>query len=107
MNTRYYRLEGRKIIPCKLLEWAQTMENDRRIGFTQCGELEVSTVFLGLDHSFEPGGEPVLWETMVFKPDPDGIGGKEEAGMDRCSGSFEQAEAMHERMVARIRLDPK
>jgi len=26
----------------------------------------VSTVFLGLDHSFEPDGPPVLWETMVF-----------------------------------------
>ncbi len=28
----------------------------------------VSTVFLGLDHSFhEDGLDPILWETMVFK----------------------------------------
>lgn len=30
------------------------------------GGIEVSTVFLGIDHSFLPGGPPVLWETMVF-----------------------------------------
>jgi hypothetical protein len=23
-------------------------------------------VFLGLDHSWTPGGKPVLWETMIF-----------------------------------------
>jgi hypothetical protein len=30
---------------------------------------EVSTVFLGLDHQFG-SGPPVLWETMVFGPEP-------------------------------------
>ncbi len=29
----------------------------------------VSTVFLVIDHAFM-GGEPVLWETMVFRKDP-------------------------------------
>ena len=28
-------------------------------------EIRVSTVFMGLDHSFA-GGTPVLWETMIF-----------------------------------------
>ena len=32
----------------------------------------VSTVFLGLDHSFVPGSAPVLWETMIFGGDDDG-----------------------------------
>ena len=32
---------------------------------TKVGEAEVSTVFLGLDHSFV-SGPPVLFETMIF-----------------------------------------
>ena len=30
------------------------------------GEVQVSTVFLGIDHGFRPSGPPVLWETMIF-----------------------------------------
>lgn len=30
------------------------------------GEIEISTVFLGLDHSFGNDGPPVLFETMIF-----------------------------------------
>ena len=52
-------------------------------------------VFLGLDHAFG-GGAPVLWETMVF-------GGKLDQEQDRCSGSREQAEAMHARMVEKVK----
>lgn len=29
-------------------------------------EVRVSTVFIGIDHSFGEPGAPVLWETMVF-----------------------------------------
>lgn len=35
-------------------------------------DVTVSTVFLGLDHSFGSGGPPVLWETMVFGGPLDG-----------------------------------
>jgi hypothetical protein len=28
--------------------------------------VEISTVFLGLDHNFSGTGPPVLWETMIF-----------------------------------------
>jgi hypothetical protein len=58
---------------------------------------EVSTVFLGLDYSFEHHGRgPILWETMVF-------GGPLDEEMDRCGGTREQAEAMHAAMVERVR----
>ncbi|HWB36176.1 MAG TPA: hypothetical protein VHA75_09140 [Rugosimonospora sp.] len=33
---------------------------------TQEGPVEVSTVFLGLDHSHGIGTVPILWETMIF-----------------------------------------
>lgn len=58
------------------------------------GEAKVSTVFLGFDHGWE--GEPVLWETMVF-------GGPLDQEQDRCSGSREQALAMHAAMVERVK----
>lgn len=47
-------------------EWFEHSANQRRVAFTQVEEgIKVSTVFLGLDHSFV-GGPPVLWETMIF-----------------------------------------
>lgn len=74
------------------------------------GKLWVSTVFLLIDHSWMGQGPPVLWETMIF-PSGDDMG---ELACDRCSGSREQAEAMHVRMTevawrledARINPDP-
>lgn len=42
--------------------------------------MRVSTVFLGLDHSFGLAGDrlPLLWETMIF-------GGKHDGYVDRYS----------------------
>lgn len=59
--------------------------------------VRVSTVFLGLDHNYG-GGEPILWETMTFSNRKDF-----EYEMNRCSGSREQAEAMHAKMVERVK----
>lgn len=50
------------------MDWAQWMQDaDRQLAETFFGDraIRVSTVFLGLDHSFGRGA-PVLWETMVF-----------------------------------------
>lgn len=84
-----------------LMRWAKWLEKSgkaRRVGQTEVGSVvTVSTVFLGLDHSFEGGGPPVLWETMVFGKDR-----KSQGGCWRCSGSREQAEAMHARVVAHV-----
>lgn len=39
----------------------------KRVALTIVHEgCEVSTVFLGLDHSWTPGGPPLVFETMVF-----------------------------------------
>ena len=60
--------------PCEdLMTWAIWFENgtNRVLARTQLPDgREVSTVFLGLDHSFG-GVVPVLWETMVFGGDDD------------------------------------
>jgi hypothetical protein len=76
--------------------WFETA--NRRVAETMIGEAWVSTVFLGVDHNFSLTGKvsPVLWETMVF-------GGTLDQEMNRCSGSKEQAEAMHWDMVDRVK----
>ena len=38
----------------------------KRVALDQVGEYRVSTVFLGLDHSFFGEGPPVVFETMIF-----------------------------------------
>jgi hypothetical protein len=51
-----------------LMTWAAWFEdrNKRVVRRTSIGHVLVSTVFLGLDHSFFGDGAPVLWETMIF-----------------------------------------
>jgi len=55
-----------------ILEWARQFETSNRIvEETQIGDVKVSTVFLGIDHAFI-GGEPLLFETMIFGGEEDG-----------------------------------
>lgn len=86
----YYVLDGHVPRPVSTAEeWARTFENaDRIVAQTTIGEAFVSTVFLGIDHSWD-GREPILFETMIF-------GGSRDQWQDRCS-TWEQAETMHER----------
>jgi hypothetical protein len=79
------------------MTWARWFAGAARIvKQEQVGESWVSTVFLGLDHNFSGEGPPILWETMVFGE------GNHEQECDRCSGTWEQAEAMHQNMVERM-----
>jgi hypothetical protein len=57
-------------------------------------DVRVSTVFLGLDHSFGTG-PPLLFETMVF-------GGPMDQEQGRCT-TWEEAESLHATMVARVK----
>lgn len=57
-------------------------------------DITVSTVFLGLDHSFGRHGPPVLWETLVF-------GGPNADDMERYA-SMEEAVLGHFRMVETV-----
>lgn len=73
-----------------LLEWAEWFSGTKRIlARTETPEgVTVSTVFLGLDHSYM-GGPPVLWETKIF-------GGEHDGYTDRYTSRLE-AFAGHER----------
>jgi hypothetical protein len=50
-----------------VITWGRWLESaNRHIDRTELGSgVHVSTVFLGLDHSFGDGS-PILWETMIF-----------------------------------------
>lgn len=61
-----YVLDDKTPIPCfDVIKWASQSKEDKIVARSQFGEIVVSTVFLGMDHSFN-GGTPVLFETMVF-----------------------------------------
>ncbi len=63
-----YRLEGHTPVPvADLLTWARWHATaDRRVALTRIGTVEVSTVFLGLDHQWG-SGPPLLFETLAFR----------------------------------------
>jgi hypothetical protein len=70
--------------------------DDRIVKRTEVAKgIRVSTVFLGLDHSFGKPGPPILFETMTF-------GGPRDETMFRYS-SWDDAEAGHEAEVKRVR----
>ena len=105
----WYRLDDQgEPVECRTMaEWAM---GEERMGRTpgrkivrqeHVGAYWVSTIFLPINHSYGDG-PPVLWETMVF------LGEDSDLAMDRCSGSREQAEAMHQEMkrTVQAQLDP-
>lgn len=67
--------DGKTPIEAKdVFEWAEWYEeaaknNSRHVAHEQVFGLKVSTVFLGLDHSWS-GGPPLLFETMIYRDTP-------------------------------------
>jgi hypothetical protein len=91
MDNRNYVLDGKiPIVENDILKWAKFFEsNSRTVGDTHIGEVHISTVFLGLDHSYI--GPPLLFETMIF-------GGEHDDYQERYT-TWDQAEKGHERAV--------
>lgn len=77
-----------------LMEWVEWYENpeNRRIAQIKIKAkgIRISTVFLGLDHSFD-GGPPLLFETMIF-------GGEHDGYCERYV-TYEEAEIGHQKAV--------
>jgi hypothetical protein len=91
--TGQYILKGREPVEePDLITWAEWMEDaDRHVALSIQEGIRVSTVFLGLDHSFDDDAPPLLFETMVFMDEKD-------EDCERYS-TWEEAEAGHARMV--------
>ena len=59
---------GNTVLEPDLMKMGEGFETaDRKVAETEIDKLQVSTVFLGLNHNFGEG-PPILWETMVFVP---------------------------------------
>ena len=77
-------------------QWMEDNSTRKQIGFDELTdynghEVRVSTVFLGLDHSWR-SDKPVLWETMIF-------GGKHDQAYQERYSSYEDAIAGHQRAI--------
>jgi hypothetical protein len=97
LDGMLYDLDGN---PITFREWGEIREGGPdaiRIARTEIGEMYVSTVWLGLDHSYGFEGPPMIFETLIFGGDLDGE-------MWRYS-TREEAKEGHERAVELVRLE--
>ena len=90
-----YILEGHAVKgPVRWREyfaWQRTNPETRVASTALTEEIWISTVFLGMDHSFSGSGPPLLFETRIF-------GGPSDKFQKRCS-TWEEAEALHAEAV--------
>jgi hypothetical protein len=89
----YYILMNKKPVPVSdIVRWAQWFgTNSRHVKDTTIEGVRVSTVFLGIDHSFNNSRKPILFETMIF-------GGEHDGYQDRCS-TWDEAVVNHEKAI--------
>jgi hypothetical protein len=108
-KPRFWILDGKEVVGTDdVLKWGKMFEEESRIvrqedikplerdglfSPVECFDCRVSTVFLGLDHSYGSGG-PDIFETMVF-------GGPLDLEERRYS-TWDEAELGHLQMVWRV-----
>ena len=91
----HYILDGHKPVKCDLMTWGRWFEKAdkaRIVKQEKTGDVEVSTVFIGIDHQWGKG-PPLLFETMIF-------GGPHDQYQERYS-TWEEAELGHALAVER------
>jgi hypothetical protein len=103
----HYTLAGRTPVKVETLKaWvdevarrgriaAETGVDPWRVDLTEIGKVEISTVFLGLDHNYLRRGPPILFETTIF-------GGRLDHSRNRCA-TWDEAKAMHAEAVRLVR----
>ena len=96
---RWYILNNENIpVESNITEYVEWSKDLKKIIVKQedINDVTVSTVFLGLDHSYNEN-VPVLWETMIF-------GGEHNLYQERYS-SYEGALEGHERAVLLVKIN--
>ena len=71
-RSLYYKLVGRTVVATELDEIITSKDIGNRVALSKLVDCEVSTIFLAINHNFLGGGEPILFETMVFGGEYDG-----------------------------------
>ena len=103
MNDTHFILEGKEPKPVDLMTWAKWYETaNRTVARDIVNDYLVSTVFLGLDHRFDDGGPPLLFETMVFPRCGKTVNYMLEEFAERAS-TWDEAEACHRRGIEFVR----
>lgn len=102
--SEYYILDGKKAVPATFQEWLDWCVSEKnagrdykRVAQTVNGEVNVSTVFLDLNHAWG-GGPPMIFETMIF-------GGEHDQYQERCS-TWDEAENMHKEACRIAGVEP-
>jgi len=99
----YYILDEnkntRKVSDEEFLEWNSRNTEARRIALDELGGMTISTVFLGLDYSWDGSG--VVFETMVFAK-----GSPLDQYQERYT-THEEALAGHAKAVSMVREERK
>ena len=95
---KHYILNGTEVVAVDMMTWAVWFQKAERIVAKSdvADGIIVSTVFLGMDHSFM-GGPPLVFETMCFGPNGE-IG---DAPFDRYS-TWREAEIGHMKAVKEL-----
>ncbi len=96
MTDKYILENGNTVQELDLMKWAKWFEKaNRHISNTVVLDINISTVFLGIDHRFGAQGLPILFETMVF-------GGKHDRYQRRYT-DVESAKTGHNEAVEMVR----
>jgi hypothetical protein len=99
LMSDYYKLDNKhNVVPCELIEFGIFMKDHENVIVKQehIGEYHISTVFLGLDHSFRECDAPLVFETMVFD------GPQDYEYQTRCS-TWDGALDMHKKACNYVR----
>lgn len=94
MNKWYILDENNNLVESNIIEFSKFPKERLNIAKTNVDNSKISTVFLGLDHSWSED-EILVFETMVFGGDLDGE-------MARYS-THEEAQLGHQIMVNRVK----
>lgn len=94
MSIDYYDKQGAPLTREEYSELLAAIGWDyKRVAKTEIGDIQISTVWLGLDHQYGDG-PPLIFETMQF-------GGNDDQECERYS-TIEEAKAGHDAWVKRI-----
>lgn len=97
----FYDRQGK---PLAMMEWAEIRTDEYvRVAEDTIGKYWVSTVWLGVDHSFMPGSKPVIFETMIFDKENGGTASMDEFMWRYCTE--EDALKGHQDAVTLAKLD--
>lgn len=89
--SRYYSRDGH---PITIDQWVQAFNDNSLLHDQINDDVRVSTIYLGLDHSFGEG-PPLIYETMIF-------GGEFDSDCERYTTEA-QAREGHAAMLAKAR----